>query len=178
MTKNIFGEGRVETTLTAEKSISFKRNTTDVWQKYGHFKQQSCDFGFEKDYMPENSVFYINQGYESFKDNKKVFNANYYIISQINQCLNQPENLSSSEFKENEGKIYRPRYDAAPGQFLGSDETLGYLMFRGDSDECFFDYGFSKKIQKFFTAITRKGCSIVSWALSSIGTEFSINLVH
>ena len=40
MTKNIFGEGRVETIISAEKTTSFKRNTTDVWQKYGYFNQK------------------------------------------------------------------------------------------------------------------------------------------
>lgn len=37
ITKNIFGENRIETTATAEKT-SFKRNTFDVWSKYGYFK--------------------------------------------------------------------------------------------------------------------------------------------
>lgn len=89
-------------------------------------------------------MFYVNQGYQSYKDKKKVYHADYYIIDQINQCLNPPENLSSYEFKEIEAKIYRPRYDTVTGLFLDLYETLGYLIVRGDSDECFFDYGFSK----------------------------------
>lgn len=55
MTKNIFGEGSVQTPLTTEKSTGFKRNTADVWQKYGYFKQELRDFGTEKDNIPENS---------------------------------------------------------------------------------------------------------------------------
>ena len=39
MTKNGFN-GRVETTLTAEKGACFKRNMTDVWKKFGFFKQK------------------------------------------------------------------------------------------------------------------------------------------
>ena len=31
----------------------------------------------------------------------------------------------------------------ARGDFLGLCETLGYLMVRGDSNECFFEYGYS-----------------------------------
>ena len=151
MTKNIFGEGRVETIISAEKTTSFKRNTTDVWQKYGYFNQKPCEFSTEKDNMPENSIFYINQGYQSYKDNKKVYYADYYIIVQINQCPNPPENLGTYEFKEDEAiyqprrKIYRPRYDTFTGQFLGLIETLGYLTVRGDSNEYVFDYGFSKE---------------------------------
>ena len=30
MVKNIFGNERIETTLTAEKTMSFRRNTTDI----------------------------------------------------------------------------------------------------------------------------------------------------
>ena len=83
MTKNFFGDGMVETTLVAEKS-SFKRNTTDLWPKFCFFKQQPCDYGTEKENYPENTVFYINQAYQSYKDNKKVYYADYFIIGQIN----------------------------------------------------------------------------------------------
>ena len=71
MVKNVFGDGRIETTVTSEKN-SFKRNTTDVWPNYGFFKHQPCDFGVEKENIPENCLFYLNQGYQSYKDNKKV----------------------------------------------------------------------------------------------------------
>ena len=108
MTKNIFGESQVMTTLTAEKFSSFKQNATDVWQKCSYFKQQPCDFTMEKDNYPE--MFFINQGYQSYKDNKVYF-GDYCITGQVNQCLNPPENLSTPEFQENEAKIYRPRYD-------------------------------------------------------------------
>ena len=54
----------------------------------------------EKDNMPENTVLYINQGYQSYKDNKKVYYADYLIVGQINQCLNPPENIETYGFKE------------------------------------------------------------------------------
>ena len=71
MTKNFFGDGMVETTLVAEKS-SFKRNTTDLWPKFCFFKQQPCDYGTEKENYPENTVLYINQAYQCYKDNKFI----------------------------------------------------------------------------------------------------------
>lgn len=55
MSKNIFSDSRVETTITAEKT-SFERNTVDTWPSYGYFKQQPCDFGIGKDNFPENSI--------------------------------------------------------------------------------------------------------------------------
>ena len=98
----------------------------------------------KKDKMPENTVLYINQGYQSYKDNKKVYYADYLIVGQINQCLNPPENIETYGFKDNKAKMYRPCYDTVTGQFQGLYETLVYLMVRSDSDKCFLDYGFSK----------------------------------
>ena len=77
MTKNIFEDGRIETAVTAEKS-GFKRNTTDVWPNCGFFKQQPCDFGAEKENLLENSLIYLNQGYQSYKDNKKVYHGDFF----------------------------------------------------------------------------------------------------
>ena len=74
MSKNIFGDNRIETFVTAEKT-SFKRNTVDIWPNYGYFKQQPCDYGIDKENMPGNSIIYVNQGYQSYKDNKKVYYA-------------------------------------------------------------------------------------------------------
>ena len=55
------------------------------------FKQQACDFALDKDNMPENSILYMNQGYQSWKDNKKTYYADYYIFGQVNEKLNPPE---------------------------------------------------------------------------------------
>ena len=58
--------------------------------------------------MLEMLVFYINQGYQSFKDNKRVYYANYYILGQVNECMNPPENLKEYQLKENEAVIKPP----------------------------------------------------------------------
>ena len=99
-------------------------------------------------------MFYINQIYQSYKDNK-VYYAGYLIIGQINQCLNPPENVESHEFKERETKMYQPRYVTVTGQFSGLYETLGYLTVRDNADECFLDYGFSKKDSKILHSFHR-----------------------
>ena len=136
--------------------LYYPLNTTDLWPEFGFFKQQPCDYGTEKENYPENTVLYINQAYQSYKDNKKVYYAVFFIIGQINECLNPPENIDSYEFKEREIKIYRPRYDTVTGQFLGLYETLGYLTVRGDANECFLDYGYSKKDSKTLYSFQRR----------------------
>ena len=80
--KNTFSNGRTETAVTAEKN-SFKRNTTDVWANYGYFKHQPCNFGVEKENFPENSLIYLNQGYQSYKDNKKFYYGDFFILGQV-----------------------------------------------------------------------------------------------
>ena len=38
---------------------------------------------------------YINQGYLSIKNNKRMFYADYYILGQITEALNAPKDVSS-----------------------------------------------------------------------------------
>lgn len=103
------------------------------------FKQQACDFALDKDNMPENSILYMNQGYQSWKDNKKIYYADYYILGQVNEKLNPPENVQTYEFKDREVKLYRPRYDNVTGNFKGFYETLGYIMVHGNIGEHFLN---------------------------------------
>ena len=58
------------------------------------------------------------------------------------------DDLKNHEFKPNEAKIFRPKYDTVSGEFLELVETLSYLTIRGDSMEYFFDYGYSKENSK------------------------------
>ena len=155
MTKNIFSDNRIETTLSAEKN-SFKRNTTDIWKEFGYFKQQSCDFGVDKENLPENSIIYLNQSYQSYKDNKKVYYGYYFLLGQVNECIYLPEDLQSYELGQREIKIFRPRYDTIYGKLKGLHEILGYIIVRGDADEHFLDYGFSKQNSKILSSFYKK----------------------
>lgn len=59
-----------------------------------------------------------------------------------------PENLDEYTPKENEVKTIRGKHDTVTGQFLGLDNSLGYMTVRGDSNENLLDYGFSKETSK------------------------------
>ena len=155
MTKNLFSNVRIETTVTAEYT-SFKRNTVNAWPNYGYFGQQPCDFGVDKDNLPENTILYLSQDHQSWKDNKKIFYGDYFILGQVNECLDPPENLKTYEPKDREVILYRPRYDTVTDHFEGIYETLGYIMVRGDSNEHFLDYGFCKKNSKILYSYHEK----------------------
>ena len=173
--KNIFSDNRVETTITAEKS-SFKRNTIDIWPEYDYFKQQS--FGIEKENFRENSIFYVNQGYQSVKVNKKIYYAEHFLIGQVNKCLNLPEDLKNYKCEDREVKMYGSCYDSATGNLQGLYETLGYIMVRGDSQEHLLDYSYSKQNSKILHSYCKKRIPISfrGPVLTTIG--FSLNWRH
>ena len=79
----------------------------------------------------------MNQSYQSWKDNKRVFYEDYFLIGQVNECQNPPENFEIYELKDREVRMYRPRYDTITGHFQGLYETLGNIMVCGDEDEHF-----------------------------------------
>ena len=41
--------------------------------------------------------------------------------------------------------MFRPKHDSVSGTSQGLPETIGYIMVRGDADEHFLDYGYSKQ---------------------------------
>ena len=55
--------------------------------------------------MPEMTIFYVNQAYQSYKDNKKVHYCDFFILGQVTQCLKPPKDLKNYELKE---KILSP----------------------------------------------------------------------
>ena len=156
MTKNIFEDGIIETAAVTAERCGFKRNTTDFWPNYGFFKQQPCDFGVEKENLSENSLIYLNQDYQSYKDNKKVYYGDFFIIGQVNETLNPPEDLLACDFMDREVKLFRPRSDIVTGTFQGLYETLGYITVRGDVNEHFLDYGYSKKDSRILHSFDKK----------------------
>ena len=79
--------------------------------------------------MPEMTIFYVNQASQSYKNDKKIYYCNYYIIGQVIPALNSRADLTDYEVKPEEAKIVRPKCDVEFGKFLGLDETLGYLSF-------------------------------------------------
>ena len=102
----------------------------------------------DKDKFPENSIIYINQGYLTVKDNKRMFYDNYYTLGQIIEAINPPENIENYFCKDCKVKLYHPRYDPQTGQFLGLYESIGYLIVKGDDEEPFLNDGFCKENSK------------------------------
>ena len=102
----------------------------------------------DKENYPENSILYLNQGYLTIKDNKKIYYADYYLIGQINEGINPPADIENYVCKEREVKMYKPCYNAVLGRFQGLCETLGFIVVRGDPEKHFLDYDYDKQNSK------------------------------
>ena len=126
MTKNYIDSNVSDTAITAEKNPSLKRQSTDLWSQYGHFKQQCSEFSLQKTNMNELTLLHVNQGSLTYKNDQKFYYGDTYILGQIVPLADSPDDLSSYELKPNEVKLLRPKYDFAKGHFLGMVETLGF----------------------------------------------------
>ena len=92
-------------TLNSEEKV---KKSFDLWENFWYFGTESCDFSIEKANLPENTIFYINQDYQSFKDAKKVYYTDVFILAQIMPLAHQPKDIESYELNDNEVKILRP----------------------------------------------------------------------
>ena len=131
------------------------KKSINLWENFGHFGTESCDFSIEKANLPENTAFYINQAYQSFKDGKKVYYTHLFIISQIMPLAHQPKHIESNELKDDEVKILRTSYDPISGEFLGIEYCIALITGRNHPQEQFFDYGYNKENAKVLYS-TRK----------------------
>ena len=77
--------------------------------------------------MPEKTLFYVNQGYQSYKDNKKVYYNDIFIIALIMPLAHQPKDIESYILNDDEVKILRGRYDPVSGEFLGIEFCIAVI---------------------------------------------------
>ena len=98
--------------------------------------------------MPENTLFYVNQGYQSYKDNKKVYYNDIFIIAQIMPLAHQLKDIESYVLNDDEVKNLRSRYDPVSGEFLGIEYGIAVITVRNDPEEQFFDCRYSKDNSK------------------------------
>ena len=70
---------------------------------------QISDFSLEKVKLPEMTIFYVNQGYLSYKDNKNIYYVDSFILDQVTSLLKQPDNLNEYKPQENKAKIIREK---------------------------------------------------------------------
>ena len=112
------GNNRTEMSISTGKKQSEKKpKSTTMWKNDGFFQGDCGNFKLEKANSPENTLFYVNQGYLSYKDSKKCYYNDIYIIAQIMLLANQPKDVESYECQDDEVKILRTLYDRDSRKF-------------------------------------------------------------
>ena len=105
----------------------------------------------------ENTLFYLNQSYLTIKKNKQIYYCDYFIIEQIVESLNLPQDVSSYTLKGNKVKIVRPYYDPETEEFKGLSETIWLFSCKRFAwESLFLTTGSMRKNQKFCTLITER----------------------
>ena len=112
-------DDRTEVTVDTVNSEEKVKKSVSLWENFGYFGTEPCDFSIEKANLPENTLFYINPAYQSFKDGKKVYFNDVFILAQIMPLAHQPKDIGSYQLNDNEVKTLRSRYDPISGEFLG-----------------------------------------------------------
>ena len=126
---------------TEKKSSEKKPKSTSMWKNDRFFQGDCGNFKLEKVNLPENTLFYVNQGYLSYKDSKKCYYNDICVIAQIILLAQQPKDVDSYECREDEVKILRTLYDRESGKILGIKYCVGLITVRDEPNEQFFDYG-------------------------------------
>ena len=150
------GDDRTELSVSTVNNSEEKKKSVSLWKNFGCFSSESCNFSIEKANLLANTIFYVNQGYQSFKDNKKVYYQDGFIVAQIMPLAHQPTDIESYELKEDEVKILRSRYDPVSGEFLGIEYYVALITVRNDPEEQFFDYGYIKENSKVIFSTKKK----------------------
>ena len=112
-------EMQVETTTNDKKS-----KAVNLWARQGFFLGECSNFNMPKANFPENTLFYVNQGYRAMKDGKKCYYNDLYVIGQIMPFAQQPADVESYECNPNVVKMLRALYDLQSGRFLGLKQCV------------------------------------------------------
>ena len=74
------------------------------------------------------------------KENKKNFYCDFFILRQLVEVANPPEDISTYQLKEGEVEMVRPKYNPDTVEFLGLYEMVGFIVARASPKELFFKY--------------------------------------
>ena len=138
--------------LKTQMMISFQddeaKNIEYVWHKSGFFDDHWSDLTIPKVNFPENIFVYANQGSVSLvKGGGQAIYLEFVVIGQLMPVANPDPsiNLETHVFQDNEALLYVPVYNKATGLYGSLTKKLPHITLRGDANERFFSYGYSKE---------------------------------
>ena len=147
----------MKTQLLFKSTKDDKFSGEKVWKENGFFKDVKAELNLEKVNIPENCLFYVNQGFLStVKSGEIAMYLHNFIIGQLIIAANQPEDISTYICSKNEVKLLSCVYDLESGNFKGVREQIAFIVLRGDVDETFLSYGFNKTKSKLLYSFSKQ----------------------
>ena len=67
--ENVISGGKTEMKISTDNESEKKKS--NLWENFGYFDSVPVTFSIEKANLPENTLFYLNQGYQTYKYDKK-----------------------------------------------------------------------------------------------------------
>ena len=128
-----------------------------VWKENGYFNDIRPELNLVKVNMPENTLFYVNQGFIwTVKNGDLAMYIQNFILGQLIVAANQPDNIDEYHCAENEVKLLSCVYDLESGDFKGVRLMLAYIILRRDDEEVFFSYGYDKSKSKVLYSYSKE----------------------
>ena len=147
----------MKTQLMYKPKQENKLSGEKIWKKDGFFKDVRAELNLEKVNIPENCLFYANQGFLStVKSGEIAMYLHNFIIGQLIIAANQPKDIDTYVCSKNEVKLLSCVYDIESGQFKGIRKQMAFIVLRGDPDETFLSYGFDKIKSKLLYSFSKQ----------------------
>ena len=128
-----------------------------IWKQDGFFKHVRAELNLDKVNIPENCLFYVNQGFlTTIKSGETLMYLDNFIIGQLIIAANQPKDIETYICSKNEVKLLSCVYDIQSGNFKGIREQVAFIVLRGDADETFLSYGFDKIKSKLLYSFSKQ----------------------
>ena len=147
----------MKTQLLYKSNKENKFSGEKIWKEDGFFNDVKAQLNLEKVNIPENCLFYVNQGFLStVKSGEIAMYLHNFIIGQLIIAANQPKDIDNYVCLKNEVKLLCCVYDIETGNFKGIREQLAFIVLRGDVDETFLSYGFDKLKSKLLYSFSKQ----------------------
>ena len=157
LSKEMTDKDRSMKTQLLVKPKDDKLSGEKIWKQDGFFKDVRAELNLEKVNIPENALFYINQGFLStVKSGEIAMYLHNFVIGQLIVAANQPKDIANYTCLKNEVKLLSCVYDIESGDFKGIRQQLAFIVLRGDSDETFLSYGFDKMKSKLLYSFSKQ----------------------
>ena len=125
----------------AKKEHQKRRICRRFWTANGYFLNKCGSLELEKENIPNNTIFYVNQGYRTTKLKNKYFVNELFVVAQLAPLSEQSSDVEKYECADDEVKMLRAMYDAKTTKFLGLQRCVAKIIVRDDNVN-FFDYGY------------------------------------